>query len=243
MTKSYPEPPWTLRGRAVAFPLLLRRDLVAMPAPLEPLSFGGRVPGVAIVAWYGPGSSLEYHELAVLAAARCGGRVGASVLELRVDDPASEAGGREVWGLDKRLAAFDWAAAGRSETVRVGDGAEFRFTARFRHLFGRALPIPAVPLRAFVAREGRPYAFAVRVSGRVRPVRLEEEGIVAWSHAPRGIGEAVDPETTPRAARPGHARSGEPRTGIRLAGLPRLGPGFGLAFERLHARVDAPRPI
>src|SRR5690606_3631068 len=129
--------------------------------------------------------------------------------------------------------------AGRSETVRVGDGAEFRFTARFRHLFGRALPIPAVPLRAFVAREGRPYAFAVRVSGRVRPVRLEE-GIVAWSHAPRGIGEAVDPETTPRAARPGHARSGEPRTGIRLAGLPRLGPGFGLAFERLHARVDAP---
>lgn len=242
MSNSYPEPPWTLRGRAVAFPLLLRRARVATPPPLSPLAIGGRVPGLAIVAWYGPGSSLEYHELAVLAAVRCGARPGAFVLGLRVDDPASQAGGREIWALDKQMAAFAWTSAGRSETIEVRDGATMLFRARYRALVRPSVPSPTVPLRTFVVRNGRTYAFTVRVAAHVRPVRLEAR-IVAAVHPPRAADAGHGPRDEPAAGASAAGRSDEVRPGPRPDAPRPFDLGFGLAFERLRARVCAPLPI
>src|SRR5919202_710345 len=71
---------------------------------------GGRTLGGVVLARYGPGSTLEYHELVVFAGvARVGARVGFVVAYIAVDSPASLAGGREIWGLPKRAAEFAWA--------------------------------------------------------------------------------------------------------------------------------------
>jgi hypothetical protein len=70
----------------------------------------GRTLGGIVLARYGSGSTLEYHELVVFSGfARARARVGFVVSYIAVDSPASLAGGREIWGLPKRLAEFTWA--------------------------------------------------------------------------------------------------------------------------------------
>jgi hypothetical protein len=107
-----PAPPWTLRGAGVAALRLVRLDRARarLPEGFEPIAVApGFTLGGLFLGSYGPGSTLQYHELiAVAALMRCKGRRGFFISHIYVDDPVSRAGGMEIWGLPKQLARFAW---------------------------------------------------------------------------------------------------------------------------------------
>lgn len=121
---SYPAPPWKLRGTAVQTLHLVDIDRVRSQIPPEldivPVLPGKTLGGVYL-ATYTAGSSLEYHELIVVAAivARRG-KIGPWISHIYVDNPDSVAGGREIWGLPKELAEFTWNE--QTSLIRVTQG-------------------------------------------------------------------------------------------------------------------------
>uniref|UniRef100_B8HM81 Acetoacetate decarboxylase n=1 Tax=Cyanothece sp. (strain PCC 7425 / ATCC 29141) TaxID=395961 RepID=B8HM81_CYAP4 len=126
---TYPSPPWTLRGSAwlCLHWLEVERVRALIPPALDILQFGGKTLGGVYLARYGEGSALSYHELIVVAGlVQPGGTVGHKhplaigswISHIYVDLPDSVAGGREIWGLPKELAVFDWSA----EQIQVFQG-------------------------------------------------------------------------------------------------------------------------
>jgi acetoacetate decarboxylase len=107
---AYPAPPWLLRGSAIGIVRLVDSAVAAryLPHGLKVVNvLPGRTLGGLLLATYGPGSTLQYHELIAFSGlARRGMRVGAWISHIYVDDPLSVAGGREIWGLPKELAVF-----------------------------------------------------------------------------------------------------------------------------------------
>lgn len=100
---------------------------IAQVRPLIPPEFDivsvlpGKTIGGIYVSKYGQGSVLEYSELIVAAGLiRYSGKIGGWVSHIYVDNPDSVAGGREIWGLPKELAQFDW-ANGNSVVVTQND--------------------------------------------------------------------------------------------------------------------------
>lgn len=144
---SYPPEPWHLRGQMyLSVWLVPQARLPELPAGLaeraRPVVIGGRA--VVGTAWvrYEPGGVLHYRELLSAVLVRVGTRPTVSIVDIWVDSEASRAGGRELWGIPKELAAFEFPDA-RPEasvvTVRAtaADGvplAEARISA------GRSLP-------------------------------------------------------------------------------------------------------
>lgn len=121
---SYPAPPWKLQGQAVQTLHLLDIDRIRSQVPPElgivPVLPGKTLGGVYL-ATYTAGSSLEYHELIVVAAivARRG-KIGPWISHIYVDNMDSLAGGREIWGLPKELAEFTWNH--QTSRIRVTQG-------------------------------------------------------------------------------------------------------------------------
>ncbi len=109
---NYPPAPWDLRGVAYQNVQLVdcARVRPFVPPNLKLLSvLPGKTVGGLYLASYGAGSTLEYHELIVLAGlVRYSGHFGGWISHIYVDSAASQAGGREVWGLPKELARFTW---------------------------------------------------------------------------------------------------------------------------------------
>lgn len=123
----YPPAPWTLQGRGV---LLLHLLDTSRAQPFVPAGFSilsvllGKTLGGIFLATYEAGSSLAYHELIVIPAlVRYRGRPGAWISHIYVDDQASAAGGRKLWGLPKALAEFTW-DAGEPGQVIVRQGGQ-----------------------------------------------------------------------------------------------------------------------
>lgn len=129
----FPPPPWLLRGSAV----------------LVPAAAGRR--GLLLAA-YGDGATLAYHELIVFGGVRRAGlRVGWEVAAIWVDSAASRDGGRAIWGLPKQLATFRW-SEGR---VSVADRDGSAIVVANVQSFGDArMPLPLVPA-VFGRRGGR----------------------------------------------------------------------------------------
>lgn len=129
------------------------------------------LPGTTLAAMYFASykgdSSLTYHELAIaVAVVAHDGKPHAWAPQLYVDDPASVAGGRAIWGLHKTLASFERTRthARATVTVRV-DG---RPIAAFQcGAFGPSLPIRA-PLPVVGTRGDAMLAFATAASARTR---------------------------------------------------------------------------
>lgn len=123
----YPDAPWILKGFALQTLHGIDRDRARslLPPELNILEiWPGKTLGGLYLATYGAGSTLEYHELIVVAGI---GRdqhnhIGAWISHIYVDHPDSVAGGRNIWGLPKELAEFEWSnhPAGQI-TVRQGD--------------------------------------------------------------------------------------------------------------------------
>ena len=93
---SYPEAPWDLQG-----------EMIVVPARVRNRQIGG-----VLLADYRSGI-LSYRELIVFSRATTHGMV---VSHIYVDSEQSLHGGREVWGLPKELAEFDY--DGRTFTAR-----------------------------------------------------------------------------------------------------------------------------
>ncbi|MBD2340099.1 acetoacetate decarboxylase family protein [Calothrix sp. FACHB-156] len=121
---SYPQAPWILQGNAVQTLHLVNVEQVRslVPSELEIISvWPGKTVASVYLSYYGSNSVLEYSELIVVpAVVSYQGKIGGWVSHIYVDHVDSVAGGREIWGLPKQLADFEWQAE-KSVTVRQGN--------------------------------------------------------------------------------------------------------------------------
>jgi acetoacetate decarboxylase len=166
MGTPYPPAPWRLRGDALLVPARPRRG-----------------PGGIVLARYGSGSTLAYHELVVFSGlARAGARVGFAVSYIAVDSPASLAGGREIWGLPKRLADVAWAAA----AIAVAEDGVEVLRARVRRRGGH---IPLLGVAPFFGELGGGLVHTV-ARGRLRaaPALVDVEVSARSPLAELGVG-------------------------------------------------------
>jgi hypothetical protein len=129
---SYPPAPWRLQGDCLLAVHLIEtaraRPFVPPELAIVPV-LPGRTLAAAFLVRYGPGSVIEYGELAVIAAlVRWESSRGFWISHIYVDDPASLEGGRELWGLPKELAEFTWEGDARRR-VQVRQGGRPLFAA------------------------------------------------------------------------------------------------------------------
>jgi acetoacetate decarboxylase len=106
----YPPPPWRLHGTATFAMSLIdvaeARQYVPSDIEIVEIKKGRTLGGVGIVE-YGEGSVFSYNELVIVTAlARIDGQRGGWVSHIYVDSTRSQAGGQELFGLNKQLAAF-----------------------------------------------------------------------------------------------------------------------------------------
>ncbi|MDQ4032461.1 MAG: acetoacetate decarboxylase family protein, partial [Actinomycetota bacterium] len=122
MVVSCPPEPWDLRGQmhltVWRMPLA---DLPALPPGLAPVRLGGHA--LVGTAWvdYEPGGVLTYRELLVAVLVWHGTRLRVSITDIWVDSVSSLRGGRELWGIPKEPAKFDF--AGTRYAANTPDGA------------------------------------------------------------------------------------------------------------------------
>ncbi|MFE4105754.1 acetoacetate decarboxylase family protein [Almyronema epifaneia] len=155
-TVAYPAAPWHLSGSAIQTvqPISLARSRRYIPANYEIVQiWPGFTLGGLYVAHYLAGSTLSYHELIVIAGVvRYAHKLGFWISHLYVDNPISVAGGREIWGLPKQMAAFS-----RSETPQINI-AIAQANTPFCQFAAQARPLPLPPLYLPVAAFGQPFA-------------------------------------------------------------------------------------
>ncbi|MFI9009091.1 acetoacetate decarboxylase family protein [Actinosynnema sp. NPDC053489] len=190
----YPPEPWHLRGRGCVS--VWSVPAAALPAlPARPVTvFGRAVVGTAFVDYRPPG--LAYHEVLAAVLVRRGARLGVSIARIWVDSAASRAGGRELWGIPKESARFEW-GAGLVASARDERGPIAAVRARSPR-FGVRLPVATSTFQAFDGGGGDGVARTpLRATARVSPVRatwdVDPAGPLAWllPHRPL-LGVAVD---------------------------------------------------
>jgi acetoacetate decarboxylase len=119
---SYPPAPWKAKGFVVQTLRLIDVEKVRrfVPSELEIVSvLPGKTLGSVYIADYGPGSALEYNELIVAPAlTRRGRTIRFWISHIYVDNRDSMAGGREIWGLPKEIAQFNWSQDRREIEIR-----------------------------------------------------------------------------------------------------------------------------
>ena len=221
MNRGLIAPPWRLRGWGAMTLQLV--DLAAArrhaspelrPIPVWP----GKALGGLYVASYETGSTLAYHELVVMAAlAAGGGRIGAWIPLIYVDEARSMAGGHAIWGLPKELARFDVVDRGRRRDIVVTQGAtvlcEIGVAPR-----GPAVPL-MLPLPAF-GNKDRAARFVVgRLASRTGLAHIDVEIRPESPLAPYGLDR--------------------PRFGLVFEGLDLSVPVPSLAHERAVSSVYA----
>jgi hypothetical protein len=171
-TVRYPPEPWHLGGTmllslwGVPTAELPTTLAATLPTGARPVRLGGRaVVGTAFVT-YEPGGVLSYDELLAATLTWHRGRPRVTISDIWVDAPASVAGGRELWGIPKQLAAFERRERGPDVGVRAhAHGAELaRVTfARRRRLPG-AWPLP---MRTAQRLDGVDHVSRVRALGSI----------------------------------------------------------------------------
>lgn len=138
---SYPPAPWTLKGYALQTLQMLEIDSIRslIPPPFQIISVGfGKTIGGVYLASYESGSTLEYHELIVTPAlVSYGNQWGSWISHIYVDHLDSVAGGREIWGLPKELATFEWE---NRNSVTVYQGSKLLYSFNY-HPGNWSLPL------------------------------------------------------------------------------------------------------
>lgn len=106
-----------------------------------------------LLSYYGPESTLEYHELVVAGAlVRSGRRIAPFVTQIYVDSERSVTGGRRM-GLPKELATFDWnGRAPGSARVTRADGVPVATIEYARRGLGLTLALSG-PTLSVIGRE------------------------------------------------------------------------------------------
>ncbi len=130
---SYLPPPWTLKGYGLQILQIMEIDSVRalIPSEFKIISVGfGKTIGGVYLASYESGSTLEYHELIVSPAlVSYGNQSGGWISHIYVDHPDSVAGGREIWGLPKELATFEWE---NGNTIKVYQGSKLLYSLNYQ---------------------------------------------------------------------------------------------------------------
>lgn len=105
----YPAEPWHMQGSLVISVFRVPRKLVPqahLPSTARLITLAGNAFVAVAFVSYEPGSELTYEELLVATPVLDEGRVAVSVPQIWVDSEASRDGGREMWGIPKKLARF-----------------------------------------------------------------------------------------------------------------------------------------
>jgi hypothetical protein len=188
---AYPPEPWQLRGVFRASLWLVPRSSVEgfLPQGVSPVTLDDKV--LILTGWavYTPGGVLEYRELLCAVAVGSWRTLGVTVTHIWVDNPASMAGGRELWGIPKRLARFTSPESdGFSEEAHDEHGPIARLA------FGRTASLPGrwpLPLRTIQSLEGKLKVTRVRATGQVgfgsARWSFDEAGPLAFLHGLRPI--------------------------------------------------------
>lgn len=169
---AYPPPPWQLGGWGVATVGFVDGSAARASAPDGAhvvCVLPGKTLGGLVFLSYERGP-LTYHELNVVAGlVRVGTRLAFWLPRLYVDSEASLAGGREIWGVPKELAAFDIVHEIGATTITVRSGADE--VCRLRSsVSASGLRLP-LPMPAFGVRDGDFLFFTGRLDARVSVVR------------------------------------------------------------------------
>jgi hypothetical protein len=166
----YPPEPWDLHGHGLVGVWLLPSGVA--PPPPSPRTRALRIFGRTVVAaaWfvYEEPSPLTYGEVMSTLLVRHGARPRVSITHIWVDSPASMAGGRELWGIPKQLAAFEMSDPGGYV------GAGYAADGIGRAVVGRSWRLPfRAPVRFTVAQDvaGDLRVSPVRGSARLSVVR------------------------------------------------------------------------
>lgn len=123
----YPPEPWRLQGGfTAAFRLVdtaAARLFIDPKVSILPVLPGKTLAGAGLFD-YAPGSTLTYRELIVFPGlVHFRGRIGLWISHIYVDDLSSLKGGRELFGVPKELASFDW-EKGTTTRIQVRQGSQ-----------------------------------------------------------------------------------------------------------------------
>lgn len=192
---AYPPPPWGLSGTMICslffVPARAVPELDAhLPDGHRPVLLGHHAVVGLAVARYEPGGDLTYDELLVAVLTRRGLALRATVTQIWVDSPASQAGGRTLWTIPKDLATTRQPSTGpatahpaeRTE-FRLPDGAPIlRLDRRVDPRPGRRLTPTRVAIPIPTAQREGPATVTTHnsVTATVRPARAH------WQVATRG---------------------------------------------------------
>ena len=186
---SYPPEPWHLRGQLhlTAWRLPVD-DLLALPPGVLPVQLGRS--GLVGTAWaiYEPGGVLSYRELLAAVLVRAGARPQVSITHVWVDSEASLRGGRELWGIPKKLASFRIDGGVYTAYTQAGE-----LIARGTVRGGTVLP-GRWPAACTVAQQlaGKLARTPARSTSRLRLIasrwEFATEGPLAWLTAARSLG-------------------------------------------------------
>lgn len=120
---AYPPAPWYLSGEALLRlqPVPVEQVKHQVPAEVTVVSIApGRTLAGVFLACYGDASTVQYHELIIIAAlVRRGAKLGGWISHIYVDDLQSLVAGREVWGLPKQMANFNWLSTSTQLDLQV----------------------------------------------------------------------------------------------------------------------------
>jgi hypothetical protein len=172
---SYPAPPWRAEGQ------MWTATVTAVgPPPVPPdLTLVGN-PRRLVIALARFNGTLCYDEIAVGSLVRRRGLVGLWCHRVWVDDAASLWGGRQLWGIPKELARFDWDGSTVSVTSGVEPLASFSLGPP-----GRRLPPLPVPVTGFGLAGDRRMFLPGRVLARFALTSIR---ITGWSPLLPGLG-------------------------------------------------------
>ena len=182
---AYPPEPWYLGGALLVSAFLVPvRDLPALPAGGRPLAIGGRaVVGAAFVN-YVPGGALHYDELLVAVPTVGRGGLRVTIPQIWVDSPASQAGGRALWGIPKQLASFTRVDDGRRVRTAMADARGAVASLRAHYGLPLLPGMRQLALPILQHESGRRILSHNRVVGRIGGLRatwaFDPDGPLAW---------------------------------------------------------------
>lgn len=115
----YPPEPWYLGGDFLSGIFLVPVSELPgqvwahLPAGARPVRIAGRAIVAVAAVRYTPGGVLAYDELLVAVLVIRRGRLAVTIPQIWVTSPASQAGGRALWGIPKELMSARRSPAGR----------------------------------------------------------------------------------------------------------------------------------
>ncbi|MDX2240524.1 MAG: acetoacetate decarboxylase family protein [Leptolyngbyaceae cyanobacterium bins.302] len=188
---TYPPAPWLIQGYGFLNLHLLdierSRPLIPAEFSMIPVFPGKTAGGIFVTCYDGSDSVMQYSELIVVSGLVAhAGKIGFWVSHIYVDNPNSVAGGRDIWGLPKELAQFEWNLAGLPQVaVKQDDRPLCRLACQWRSF---SLPLPTISAPVFSKLGADPLLFTAEGKFNVQVIGTALEIPEASPLAPLELG-------------------------------------------------------